>query len=356
MENTVIQYEDLHIINKPNGEAAIVLPPSSEPTKFYYERNVTPTAPLIYPEFSLPRKEQSTTLTIESDQCCKCNERVNEYSHVIVRATCGHIYHIKCASGIFDTNPLSICNTCRKEPFLIEDDGRQHIEIEIKPQDIKKMTTRQKLALDTLEKVHDIVKDEEEVSNISALTKGALDSKSIGIFFKKIDTEYIKEKDISMSELQNAGITIEQIYYKIGIEEWSDLLSIGFKRKHLKNKKLMCIPFLSDKYNVKWQRFEEDLGMTIESIIKYEFGVLDMYSLGICFDTIMKSPNKKKILYGLKLGIADCVRLGFRDDHIYDLNITKNDLEPLGWKPKDILRYMEPNSGVIRRLELAKTK
>lgn len=321
-------------------EDKVVYPDLLQQTpKFYHPIGAQPTAP-NYPDL---QSNSSISLSIQNDECCKCNEKLNEYTNVIVRATCGHVYHHACSSGIFDTNPSSICSLCRKEPT----ENSQFVSITGGTR-----SRRQKLAMKTLEIVHGMVKDEEDVKNISVSSKTSLDSKSIGAIFRTIDKNYIESKEISMTELLNSGISIEQIYYKIGMQEWSELLNIGFKRKHLKNRTLVNIPFLADKYNVSWETLKKDLQIKIEKMPSYGFDVWDLYSLGINIDTIAKSPDKKKIIYGLGLSVCDLVRLGFTDDHIYEIGITKNDLQPLEWKRKDIFKYMVPNAGVIRRLEL----
>lgn len=205
--------------------------------------------------------------------CIKCKNLVDKSQDHFIHWSCGHIIHFKCAnlSKIANEIGCDVCSVSNKTEnvnnVIDEDIG---IPIDYFTNPISKEKTDKKLKLnkilDEIERLKGFKLSKAKIAQIlgpSAVTRLHYPS--------SLTFTMLKENNITIDKLIKNDITAPTLYHEIGVTDVSQLIELGFKKKHFESS-YYKLPYMLILYQLSYPQLNEHFGVTITDALNYSKG------------------------------------------------------------------------------------
>lgn len=289
--------------------------------------------------------------------CVFCKNQVESNRTPIALIPCGHVYHIDCGrEWVF--KPHQQCPECATSDVSgPSDDG-----IPIDHGDNPEVTKRLEEKYGSQGKDHFMIKVESMTRTLTFSQKSKLMKKTINplkIRKEIINMTYLRENEITIDNLLEAGLDLLDMYHAIGIKTWAELTELGVQMSHFENKNGHRMPlYLASKlYNLKYEDLRnKPLDMKLSDIISMKLCPKELSMLGIEIAELFEMGLQKSHITDFKVRcgftLANWIELGFRKKHLSKLKLSVIDFQLAKWNPFEVYQKFELNEYEARELNI----
>ncbi len=157
-----------------------------------------------------------------------------------------------------------------------------------------------------------------------------------------VDREYLfaNKHVIGIDKLLSADVTLQQMYYKLGLQTVDDLCSFGFQKPHLARRDLIPPSDVTRLFRADKSILQEKIGLLLVDLFTLDYDIPDFAALGWTMpDMLAAGLTPDKFAY-----FAKCKRVPQRlvkylkmtKAHLAKLKITTSDMRGWGWN-KDVV-------------------
>lgn len=314
----------------------------------------------------LDRKEkEGFTFHAKNEACLLCEELIGSSQKPFAFIpSCNHIVHVKCGGSWLlekDKGHCPQCNSyCPPKSLMTPEQslnpfakGGVPIDRGNDPELTRLLEQTYGTSAGTSSARDGI--NEDSVEDISWKQKYAI-SGFTSIMKKeeiKIDRHYLESQEKGIEHLYDAKLQLAQIYHKIGLTTWKDLIDFGFRFEMLGDEKFAPVHILTGLYAVNYMKILEDLEVGLEDLLQAGFSAKELNELGCTVDNMLKYGLSKDIIDRSEFSFNDWYkRLGFEKKHISLFPINGQDMLNMKWDRVKVAKALKITDEECYRLRL----